>query len=129
MAENLDALAKVMYEAVSAEVLTGGGPWAESQHWQIWFHASARAALKYLGLDPENPPEEGGVGKAIGTLKHRLDALCWTCDYGSYPHCLRARGKACGALQDVEVLHTALRALGGCDHNRSFPVKPSGGEG
>jgi len=64
MAENLDALAKVMYEAVSAEVLTGGGPWAESQHWQIWFHASARAALKYLGLDPENPPEEGAAGKA-----------------------------------------------------------------
>ena len=68
MAENLNALAKVMYEAVSAEVLTGGGPWAESQHWQIWFHASARAALKYLGLDPENPPEEGAVGKAREAL-------------------------------------------------------------
>jgi len=76
MAENLDALAKVMYEAVSAEVLTGGGPWAESQHWQIWFHASARAALKYLGLDPENPPEEGAVGKARQAINRYCSEVC-----------------------------------------------------
>ena len=83
-----------------------------SSEWDLCLTAALRT-YQHLGLDPENPPEEGAVGKAIGALKSLPCKCPQSTPLLRHYECFRCH---------------ALRALGGFDDNRSSGGKSSSGE-
>lgn len=67
MSERLEALAKAIFKSWREGV--------ENPSLEATSVRSARAALLFLGFDPENPPEEGAGGKARAGLEAAKEFL------------------------------------------------------
>jgi len=124
--ERLEALAKAMEAARMKAIAEAPEIEDMSIEESVAFvgDIAARAALKWCGFDPENPPEEGAVGLVIRALeKTRCDCghqglvLCDRCA------CLRLlRGDGGVFVPDVRAAVAALKAV------KAAPLPPHVGD-